>query len=61
MNQLPLCLEEIILDYKAQLEHTEKQWGLNEEIRSFKFREFNHKAWSYAWETMGKKKYFWKG
>ena len=59
MNQLPLCLEEIILDYKYQLEHTDKQRKINRQIKSFNRREYEYNKWSYAWETNGKKKYYW--
>ncbi len=59
MNKLPLCLEEIILDYKYQLEHTDKQRKLNRQIESFNRIEYEYNKWSYAWETNGKGKYYW--
>ena len=37
MNQLPLCLEEIILDYKYQLETTDKYKKVLQEIKGMHY------------------------
>ena len=57
---LPKVIEDIILDYLAQLEHSEKQRKLNKEIRSFNRYEYNYRSWVEAWKTDGKRKYYWK-
>ncbi len=60
LKQVPLEIENIILGYVAQLEHSDKQRKLNKEIRSFNRYEYNYRVWCYAWEFSGKRKYYWR-
>ncbi len=60
LKQLPLEIENIIRDYFNQLEHSDKQWELNKEIKSFDRDAYNYRSWSLCWEFSGKKNYYWE-